>query len=227
MTGTGTVFLSRRDSGSRSSSAPTITMPPGCQELRSNRAVNQCTSAPGPPASSLTAVCDVVVAGIDHHDDRRLAVEHADGGLVVTDHRGDRAGQHVARIVQSDRDDVVETGVCQGLQQQCRFGGRLVAPGHADDVHSLVVARRGGLRIQHRGACLFGGINRLQSGRRDAPRSRRGRGSCRRRRGLPPGPSQLTSTSVTVQVPCPNLHLNRGPMPVRRNLRPDRRCAGS
>jgi hypothetical protein len=35
------------------------------------------------------------------------------------------------------------------------------------------------------------------------------------------------SKSATAQVPCPNLHLNRGPMPVRRSERPDRRCGGS
>jgi hypothetical protein len=118
---------------------------------------------PWPAGQLLDGRLRFAVLGVDHDDDCRVAVEHAHGGLVIADDRGDGAGQHVARIVQPDRDDVVESGVRQRFHQQRRFGGRFVAPGDADNVQSLLEPGCRGLRVQHGCARLFRGVNRLHS----------------------------------------------------------------
>ncbi len=163
MTGTGSV-VSRGDKASTSSCAPTITMPPGRQELRSNSAVSQCTRCAWPAGQLLDGRLRFAVLGVDHDDDRRVAVQYAYRSLVIADDRDDSSGQHVARVVQPNRDDVVESGVGQRFHQQRRFGGRFVAPGDADDVKSLIEPGCRGLRFQHGCVCLFRGVDRLHPG---------------------------------------------------------------
>ncbi len=110
---------------------------------------------PWPAGQLLDGGLRFAVLGVDHDDDRRVAVQHAHRGLVVADDRGDGAGQHVARVVQPDRDDVVESGVGQRFHQQRRFGGRFVAPGDPDNVKSLIEPGCRSLRVQHGRAGLF------------------------------------------------------------------------
>ena len=174
---------------------------------------------PGPARQLLDGGLRFAVLGVDHHDDRGVAVQHAHRGLVVADDRSDGAGQHVAGVVQADRNDVVESSVGERFDEQRRFRGGFVAPGDADDVQSLIQPGRG---EPERPVPLRWPVRMCKPPvrrRRGARRNHRGRGWRRRRRGPPPGPSRLTSMSATAQVPCPNLHLNRGPMPVRRTRR--------
>ena len=110
---------------------------------------------PWPAGQLLDRGLRFAVLGVDHDDNRGVAVQHAHRGLVVADDRGDGAGQHVARVVQPDRNDVVESGVVQRFHQQRRLGDRFVAPGDPDDVKSLIESGCRGLRVQHRRAGLF------------------------------------------------------------------------
>ena len=205
----------RADNASRSCSAPTITTPPGCQELRSKRAVNHSTRRPGPPDNCLMAVCGSSSSRPSRRSSIRRPTRTRRPGH---SRRRERSPGRACRTHhETGRDNIVETGIGQRLQKQCRFRGRIVAPARRRQREVAGRSRR--LRPAPPARPRWP-VPKCGPPPPGARRIRHDQGWFRRRHGPPPGPSRLTSMSATAQVRYPNLHLNRGPMPERRNQRP-------
>ena len=105
-----------------------------------------------PGAQSVEAAADLLddrlclaVVAVDHHDDRRLMLEDADGGLLVADDGRDGYRQSFDGLEQPNRHDVVKPCIGQCFQQQRGLGGGLVVPGHSDDPQMVIAC--GGQRV--------------------------------------------------------------------------------
>ncbi len=83
--------------------------------------------------------------GIDHVRIRRVTLDDAHRGGLVTDDVGDPPGQCLGRLRQPHRDDVVEARVCERLEQNRRLAVGVGGPGHPDDPQPVTLV--GGRRL--------------------------------------------------------------------------------